>query len=283
MAATIFFTDDLSWIGNTRLFDDLVGRMMAIASSAELKLKHILKISLPINDIGINLIENTYTQHRLAELVVEAAADTRTNENCQPNPNETVIASLDDLISKGRMFLSDVYIDQSSAAPVADDKIDYRVVAKELWDQNKLLDAAELIVANIPPESKPKWAGRILELVLNKFGLHSAIFDEVVQKSLHKELWKDGQKMMRALQVFQRDLYLSRKGTRFTKEEKKIYWLINLADCAAKVIYNASKPSDPFDEDEAWFVVEELKRYVRLLPDDAAFATEAWAALIHTD
>ena len=64
--------------------------------------------------------------------------------------------------------------------------------ADESWAKGQALEAGKLIFENLPPESRPRWASGILRVVLNKSGLRSSLFDQVLAAADCQGKWKTG-------------------------------------------------------------------------------------------
>lgn len=60
--------------------------------------------------------------------------------------------------------------------------------------------------------------------------------------------------------------------------EKLFLAQLCLAENVAKVVYNATNPPDPFDEDSGWWIAVCLKEILDLL-SDGEYAETMWAIL----
>ena len=155
-------------------------------------------------------------------------------------------------------------------------------IARQLWLEGQALEAGRLIFEALPPESRPKWAARILRLVIDKSGVEKGQFERTLYAADHPRQWSSGHRCFDSLrrEVLKFD-ELQRSG-RHTQEEL-FHHVLLLAELVAKVTYNASDPPDPFDEDSGWWIAPGLKGFVDYWwPDDQGFSQAAWSALSMT-
>jgi hypothetical protein len=62
----------------------------------------------------------------------------------------------------------------------------------EYWNGGQPLEAGRLIFENLPAENRPKWASRVLRLVLDKSRIGRSRFEEVLRTAEQPNLWGNG-------------------------------------------------------------------------------------------
>jgi hypothetical protein len=147
--------------------------------------------------------------------------------------------------------------------------------AAEFWRGGQSLAAGRLIFENLPTEVRPKWASRILRLVIERSGVRFSPIEQVLRIADHAKGWRNARGAFSALRKATLDL--ERLQTR-SKEQNLLLCHLYLAENVAKVIYNATDPPDEFDEDSGWWVVSCLKSVLDLLNDDQ-FSKVAWSVV----
>ena len=151
--------------------------------------------------------------------------------------------------------------------------------AAEYWIKGQPLEAGRLIFENLPNELRPKWAARILRLVLERSGVERSHFGRILDTADHPTQWANGHRCFDILRNSTLELLELQKKQGLTKEQVLLYALISLAELVAKVTYNAADPPDEFDEDSGWWIAACLRGFVDNIWPDERFAAAAWSAL----
>jgi hypothetical protein len=180
--------------------------------------------------------------------------------------------------------------------------------AAEYWRTGAPYEAGRQIFENLPNEARPKWAARILRLVLARsgvrpsrveearpkwavsvlrsvlacIGVRSVLFEHVLYVADHRWQWWRGHRAFDKLRDSVLWLETQRETLGLTEKQKLLVSLLDLAELVAKVTYNATGPPDPFDEDAGWWIVARLRGFVEWF-DDERFSEEAWSALCFRD
>jgi hypothetical protein len=154
----------------------------------------------------------------------------------------------------------------------------YRERAKEYWQGSKPVEAGRLIHDNLPAETRPAWAARILRLVLEKSGADHSHFERILNTADHPRQWANGHRCFDLLRHETLRCDDLRRRGRLTKDQEMFASLLSLAELVAKVTYNAVDPPDEFDEDSGWWIAASLRGFVDLWKDDE-FSDAAWSAL----
>lgn len=160
---------------------------------------------------------------------------------------------------------------------------DYLRQAAACWAKNESLEAGKLIYENLPSKARPRWAARILKLVLDKSGIQSSLFSQVLTAADNENMWKNGHQVFSSLRQMTLRLDESRRGSGFTKDEELIASVVLLAELVSKVTYNATNPPDEFDEDSGWWIATSLRWFVDHACGDERFAEAAWSTLCSSE
>lgn len=141
---------------------------------------------------------------------------------------------------------------------------EYLSKAQLLWNEDCAYQSGELIVGSMPAGARPVWAATMLHHVL-RYVTYTPEFDEVVDIAQHSGRWFE------ALDVFHRVRTLRQEATR-----DPVYDTVAaLAENVAKVTYNASNPTVPFDSDAGPRAVADFKRILDAVADPA-LCSRAW-------
>ncbi len=147
------------------------------------------------------------------------------------------------------------------------------------WANGKPLEAGRLVYESLSPYSRPRWASRILKVVIDQTGIRSPLFDQVLAVAEHQDMWNTGHQVFSILRDSTLRLDEKRRKSGLSEDEQLLATVLSLAEFVAKVIYNATYPSDEFDENSGWWVVAYLRSFVDKTSGDERFADSAWSAL----
>jgi hypothetical protein len=148
--------------------------------------------------------------------------------------------------------------------------------ASEYWRDGRTLEAGRLIFENLSPDVRPKWAANILASVVKRTGVKSSPIEHILQIANHPSEWNKGHDAFSSARRL--TLELDRLGERRSAEQTLLRRLLFLAELVAKVTYNATNPTDEFDEDSGWWIARCLKDVLELLGDDE-FSRSMWTTL----
>src|SRR5437867_2698660 len=149
--------------------------------------------------------------------------------------------------------------------------------AAEYWRSGQAIQAGRLIFENLAIKARPKWASSILESVVRRSGIRFAPIESILHIANHPAEWNQAHTAFSTLR--KSTLELERLHAR-SPEQKILLAQLGLAENVAKVIYNATNPPDPFDEDSGWWVAPCLKSILDLLGDNE-FSEVMWSALCY--
>lgn len=152
--------------------------------------------------------------------------------------------------------------------------------AKRLWDEGKGYEAGILLCKRIGALSSPSWAAHALRLVIEQSGVVHPVLDEVLECAADPAKWSDGHRVFDKVrrQVLKLDEQLRQQKSR---EAEVMNHVLGLGELVAKVTYNATKPSDEFDEDSGVWLVAVARGFAKVA-DDAGFEQQMWNAVSTT-
>jgi hypothetical protein len=130
-----------------------------------------------------------------------------------------------------------------------------------------------MVYEQLPKDVRPGWAGSILDLCRRRFP-HVREVDDVYFISCDCTHWARARHAFDAV----RCLTLAE-----TAPFPGAPLLFRLAENTAKVIYNASGASAPYDHNAGWKVVEDLQALCEFIDDPKFTAEAARAALNESD
>lgn len=159
----------------------------------------------------------------------------------------------------------------------------YMQQVAECWCGGRPLEAGQRIFERLPNEIRPKWASRILRLVIEKAEIRCAVFDQVLRTSDNRAFWANGHHVFSIVRAETLNLDEKRRTTGLSDEEDTLACILAIGELVAKVTYNATSPTDEFDEDSGWWIAASLRGFVEHLWKDEEFSKAAWLALCCKD
>ena len=141
-----------------------------------------------------------------------------------------------------------------------------------LWRQDDALRAGQLIYQAIPVASRPSWAGAVLEVCKERHGPVAEV-EAVGELAWIEEEWPKGH------EAFTRARLLTLAYESGDKDDPVYEALLFVAENAAKVIYNASGRSAPFDRDCGTWLVVNARNMVEVVKEER-FERRVWQALL---
>jgi hypothetical protein len=151
--------------------------------------------------------------------------------------------------------------------------------AFEYWSCGQPLEAGKLIFERLPNVVRPMWASRVLRLVLEKGGIQSSLFDQVLHTADQQAKWENGHRLFSTIRDSTLKLDEIERAHRLTDEQELFASVLSLAELVAKVTYNATKPDDEFDRESGWWIAACLRGFVDHRWKGEDFSKAAWAAL----
>jgi hypothetical protein len=142
----------------------------------------------------------------------------------------------------------------------------------DAWLGADVLDVGRRLMIGLGPEQQVARAKAVLDLCRSRLPSVPAV-DHVAALAAEPARWTEAHAAFRAV----RDLTLREERKRSTDAYRA---LLYVAEIAAKIIYNASGASAPFDSDSSWWLASNTRNFVRALNDES-FSHQAWHALRH--
>lgn len=140
------------------------------------------------------------------------------------------------------------------------------------WRREQL-DACEEIAAGFSPEALVSMGVRALELCLQVTDGPRAVH-EVVRVGRDRTRWGDGHRAFDAV----RKLTLRAEPVIWPCSQAKVR-LLFVAENTARVIYNATAPIDPFDDDSAAWLLKTLAEFA-LASGSSSLPDAIWRAIV---
>lgn len=138
--------------------------------------------------------------------------------------------------------------------------------AQEHWQAGRSLEAGQLLYEHIPIKLRPAWAAEALALACSHVPTIPEV-EAVLEIANDPPRWPEA-----------RDAFLAVRKLTLQAEEPLYEGVLILAENVAKVVYNASGRSPPFDHDAGWWIAQNLK-YMTKQINDPKFAADAWSVL----
>jgi hypothetical protein len=155
----------------------------------------------------------------------------------------------------------------------------YLEQAWNYWQAGEALEAGRLLYQALPTELRPKWACAILEIALRKSGARNDTLEQLIELGKIVSEWRHAKSAFNRLRSF--TLQMEEKSY-LPRQQELLCRLLYLGENVAKVIYNATCPSDPFDDDSGWWVASCLKDILDFVHDED-FAQQAWKIVSSQD
>jgi hypothetical protein len=132
---------------------------------------------------------------------------------------------------------------------------------------NRPLELGQVLYDNLAVEQRPEWAASLLKLVYSRINSLPDI-DMLLEIAPVRERWHEALKVFNNLRNFT------------LRSDNRLYnSVLSMARKTAKVIYNASGRTSPFDHKTGWELVVDLHEIVNRVNDEA-FTKEVWETLI---
>ena len=144
----------------------------------------------------------------------------------------------------------------------------YVAQAKKDWEAGRALDAGRVLYERIAQRQRPGWAARILELAKDLVPTTPEI-EHVLEITRDPAKWPEARTAFQAIRQMNRET-----------KDPLVESVLRLAENVAKVTYNASGGSAPFDHDAGWRVASDLRLVISRAGDKASkLKAEAWSIL----
>jgi hypothetical protein len=146
--------------------------------------------------------------------------------------------------------------------------VEWKTEARREWEAGSALKAGEVFYEHLRNDERPRWAGSILALA-SRLAPATPEIEAVLLIAGAPARWHEAKKAFQAV----RRLTLRTTDPLYEN-------LLLLAENAAKVTYNASGSSAPFDADSGWWIAESMRSIIDLVKDPT-FSAEAESVLFN--
>ena len=147
--------------------------------------------------------------------------------------------------------------------------------AESLWKKGDTLEAGRIIFENLPVQKRVAWAAKVLDTVIEHTGIQCRPIETLREIANDRHRWADGHLVFDNIRTL--TLQVERLDSRTAEQDLFLVQLL-LAEIVAKVVYNATNPDGPFDEDSGWWIAHCVKSCLDRI-NDAEFAKLAWRVL----
>lgn len=145
-------------------------------------------------------------------------------------------------------------------------KAKWRTEARRAWDAGDALGAGRIFYEHLPVAERPGWAAASLNLA-------SRLVPPVAEIEVVCAVAKTPTRWPEAHAAFQAVRRLTLR-----ENDQLRYSVLMLAENTAKVTYNASGSSAPFDADSGWWIARSMQSIIDRV-EDPHFRAEAERAL----
>jgi len=133
--------------------------------------------------------------------------------------------------------------------------MDAKVLARDLFLKGEDLKAGEMLAKAVPAQEQPRWAANLLELVAYQYPVPQTV-SELIKVAKDPKKWPSARTLFGELR--NKLLEIEKTPSKF---EQHLVGVLYLAENVAKLTYNASGGSAPYDADSAWWIPQNV-RYV---------------------
>lgn len=147
------------------------------------------------------------------------------------------------------------------------------------WKGQDALAVGSEVFGLVPIGERPGWAAGILRAIAHEVPECSTLVGVVLAVAEQPNRWAEGH---RAFSMVRREvLRLDEEGNRSGWTEALVAraHLLAVAELVAKVAYNSTDPSDPFDDDSGHWLSVCLRGFVEQVHDPLVEA-KAWRAFV---
>ncbi len=123
--------------------------------------------------------------------------------------------------------------------------------ASGMWWAGDRVSAGRLLVESISKESRPVWASRLLDDLVTRSQVRHAALATLLYATARPDQWNKAHSIFSMIRSI--GLALDRNQQK-TGEQQLLARLLAFGELVAKVTYNATEPTDPFDTEAEWSI-----------------------------
>jgi hypothetical protein len=131
--------------------------------------------------------------------------------------------------------------------------------AQLAWSEGRYLDAGAAIYEHLSAKERAIWASNLLSFC-REHGPSVKPIDELLNLAAQPRRWNQANEAF--YQVREITLFAEREPH---KLDRRLRSMLYVAENAAKVIYNASGPEEPFDHDAGWWLAPCLQHFLTVV------------------
>jgi|ERR1017187_7658949 hypothetical protein len=147
--------------------------------------------------------------------------------------------------------------------------------AYDHWISGEAILAGKIVYEQLPVQERPLWAARLLGRCAKLIPSVAAV-EKTVEVALTPNLWPNAREAFDAVRA------LSSKDERKQTPSALYAQVLLLAENTAKVSYNATGLSAPYDHNAGWKVVQVVRQIVDRVAKPE-FETEVWNLILKTN
>jgi hypothetical protein len=149
----------------------------------------------------------------------------------------------------------------------------HMIEAERHWKAGRLGMVGYLLCENLPPESRPAWAGAVLQLCCSVAGDIPREIQTLQEIAWEPARWKEARPLFREIRLLTLQAFRIEPTAESTRSR-----LLHLAESVAKVVYNASGEPSPFSYDAAWWIPQRAQELVEKVGQPRLFE-QLWRVL----
>ena len=147
--------------------------------------------------------------------------------------------------------------------------------AYDLWISGEAVFAGKIVYEQLPVQERPLWAARLLSRCAKLIPSIASV-EKVIEVALTPSLWPTAREVFDAVQM------LTLKNERQSAPSSLYQPVLYLAENVAKVTYNATGLSAPYDHNSGWKIVEIVRQIVDQVKK-SEFESEVWNLILKTN
>ena len=135
--------------------------------------------------------------------------------------------------------------------------------SRHLWDEGHLLQSGRVLYESMKDDQRVKWAANILWLCTDRVNSVPEI-NQLLECASDPRQWKQ------CHQVFQQIRAITLETEKNPEQHSQEFRaLLDVAETTAKILYNASHETAPFDYHAGWRLPLQVKKIMDVLQDQA--------------
>jgi len=142
------------------------------------------------------------------------------------------------------------------------------------WNSDVASRFGQVVYDAVPQGARALWVADVLEVAVNASRIEAPQIRRVIEVGRDPARWTEGH------EAFDQVRTLALANRKSTAPDALLGVAFDLAETAAKVIFNASGAPAPFDKNAGWLIAPRLRALVEMIADDVV-AKKAFEVLTH--